>query len=285
MSSALSTKSVFVTGAGRGIGKTIALHLAKVGYTVFGCARGEADLKDLRQESENRIQTSALDVTDSRAVLAWFQNSRKSAPQTQPWGLVTAAGIYGPIGPFIDQDLVAFSQAMDINLMGTLIAVQGFLKLQRDFAQAGSGARLVLLSGGGATKPMPFFSSYAASKAAVVRWGESLAGELIDQKITVNSLAPGAINTKLTQEVVAAGAGLAGAQMYQAAQKQLEGGGQDPLHAAQLSEFLLGPAGGHVTGKLISAIWDPWRELSDPKHAALSKEEYMTLRRISPPGV
>lgn len=283
MSSTLK-KSVFVTGAGRGIGKTIALHLARSGYIVFGCARGTQDLESLNQDSEGKIHTAPIDVTDNAAVQDWFASAHKIAPQAQPWGLVTAAGIYGPIGPFIDQDLQAFQKAMDINMMGTAIAVQGFLQLRRRVAPA-QGARIVLLSGGGATKPMPYFSSYAASKAAVVRWGESLAGELQDQDITINSIAPGAINTQLTQEVITAGAQLAGSAMFQAAQKQLDGGGQDPIHAAELTAFLMGERGGHITGKLISAIWDPWREMSDPKHATLSKDEYMTLRRVVPPGV
>ena len=270
----MKKKLVFVTGAGRGIGRAIALHLASQ-YVVSGCARSTAELESAAQESGGRIRASHVDVTSLEQQQEWMRRE-VSETGAEPWGLVTAAGIYGPIGPFLENDLAEWRQGMDINLYGTMYSVKAFASM---LVSAKLPGRIVLLSGGGATKPMPNFSNYCASKAAVVRWGETVALELIEHGITVNSLAPGAINTKLTQEVLAAGPGKAGRAMYEGARKQAEEGGQDPRRAAELVAYLLGPDAARVNARLISAIWDPWSELHVGDR--LKSPDLYTLRRVA----
>ena len=89
--------------------------------------------------------------------------------------------------------------------------------------------KIILLSGGGATKPMPFLSAYAASKAALVRFGETLADEVRDAGIDVNAVAPGALNTRLLDEVLEAGPAAVGQAFYEQSLKQKA----DRRHAAR----------------------------------------------------
>ncbi len=269
---------VFVTGAGRGIGRHIALHLCKSGYEVVGCARSKKELDSLKTESGGAIRVTSLDVTDPAAQQDWFE-SEIAASKAQPWGLVTAAGIFGAIGSFLDVSLDEWREGIEINLYGSAYSVRSFASILRQKKLPG---RIVLLSGGGATKPMPQFSSYCASKAGVVRWGETVAQELKPLGITLNCLAPGPVNTQLTQNVIAAGPSRAGQAMYDATVKQLSEGGQDPQPAAELTQFLLGDESQAITGRLISAVWDPWKKFSPAKKWDAEPDLY-TLRRVVPP--
>ena len=144
-----------------------------------------------------------------------------------------------------------------------------------------NGGTIVNISGGGATGPRPFFSAYGTAKAGLVRLSETLARETAGSGIRVNCIAPGAMNTNMNAAVLQAGAELAGADEFERAQRQAEAGGTPPDLAAELTVFLASPAGGEINGRLLSAVWDPWREL--PSHAReLASSDIYTLRRIVP---
>ena len=141
--------------------------------------------------------------------------------------------------------------------------------------------KIILLSGGGATKPLPNLSAYAASKAAVVRFGETLAEETRSLGIDVNAVAPGALNTRLLDEVIAAGAEKVGQQFFEQSEKQKAEGGTPLTTGAALCVFLASQESDGITGKLISAVWDPWRDFG--RHLdKLQKTDVYTLRRIVP---
>ncbi len=267
---------VFVTGCGRGIGQAIALHLQKNGFTVSGCSRSLGQLEETSKLSDGKIRVSGIDVTDEKKLESWFDYEISNTEAT-PWGLVTAAGVYGPIGNFTENSWAKWKESLEINLYGTILACKFFTQ---NLIKRNLPGRIVLLSGGGATRPLPNFSSYCATKAAVVRFGETIAYELESKKITVNSIAPGAINTQLTEELIKAGPQKAGKEMYDNALKQKETGGTAPLKAAELTTYLMGENGGSITGKLISAVWDPWGNLH--KDSNLDKSDIYTLRRIVP---
>src|SRR6185436_20968340 len=111
------------------------------------------------------------------------------------------------------------------------------------------------LSGGGATNPLPRISAYAASKAAVVRFAETLAEELRDAHVDVNAIAPGPLNTRLLDEVLTAGPEKVGAGFYERSLKQKEQGGAPLERGAELAVFLGSAASDGITGKLLSALW------------------------------
>ncbi len=103
--------------------------------------------------------------------------------------LVNNAGVYGPLGSIEEIDWQAWVQAIEINLFGSILMCRALLP---HFKSSRYG-KIVQLSGGGATNPLPRISAYAASKAAVVRFAETLAEEVRENGIDVNAIAPGAL--------------------------------------------------------------------------------------------
>jgi len=191
--------------------------------------------------------------------------------------LVNNAGVYGPKGPSELVDLEEWSRALEINLLGTFIPSRFAIAQMK---QKGRG-KIINLSGGGATNPLPRLSAYAASKAAVVRLTETLAEELREFSIAVNAIAPGALNTRFLDEVLRAGPELVGSGFYDKALKQRETGGAPIEKGVALCVYLASAASDGITGKLISALWDPWEKLSDHR-AELANSDIYTLRRIVP---
>ena len=136
-------------------------------------------------------------------------------------------------------------------------------------------------SGGGATTPLPNICSYAASKAAFVLLMETLAEELKPHRVDVNAIAPGALNTRLVDEVLAAGPEKVGAAFFEK-NKQWKEKGATPLDlGAKLAVFLASAESDGITGKLISAQWDPWPTLHEHREE-LAKSDIYCLRRIVP---
>jgi NAD(P)-dependent dehydrogenase (short-subunit alcohol dehydrogenase family) len=141
--------------------------------------------------------------------------------------------------------------------------------------------KIINFSGGGATGPRPNFSAYSASKAAVVRLTETLAEELRPFNVQVNAVAPGAINTGMLEEVLAAGEA-AGVELAAAQSRKTQGGTPIEL-AARLVVFLASGASGSLTGKLISAPHDNWQNWGTEDLARLDGSPWYTLRRMDEP--
>ena len=191
--------------------------------------------------------------------------------------LVANAGIQGPKGPFEENDWTKWMDTIRINLLGTAYCCRVLLPLLK----AAPRGKILILSGGGATKPMPFFSAYSASKAGVVLFGETLAEELKPRGIDVNMIAPGALNTKMLEEVLEAGPKGVGEAYYRAALKQRETGGASMDRAADLCVHLASRECDGITGRLISAPWDNWEQL-EAHRDELAGSDIFTLRRIVP---
>jgi NAD(P)-dependent dehydrogenase (short-subunit alcohol dehydrogenase family) len=191
--------------------------------------------------------------------------------------LVANAGIYGPMGPTENVNLDEWRRTLDVNLFGVLLPARALIP---HFKKAKAG-KMIVISGGGATNPLPNISAYAASKAAVVRLMETLAEELKPHRVDVNAIAPGALATRLVDEVLAAGPEKVGAAFYEK-NKQWKEKGATPLDlGAGLAVYLASAESDGITGKLISAQWDPWRDLR--KHRdELAKSDIYCLRRIVP---
>ena len=275
----MSARRVLVTGASQGIGLAIAHAFAAMGDNVAICARSEdalaAAAAELRERHPDaRIHTRAADVSSEASVDALVDDV-----VTMFGGLdvlIANAGVYGPKGPIEAVDWDAWVDAIRINLLGVVYCARRALPALRRSERG----KIVIISGGGATKPLPFLSAYAASKAGAVRFGETLAEELRDARIDVNMVAPGALNTRLLDEVLDAGPDVVGAAFHAAAVKQRETGGTPLEIGAALCVFLASRAADGITGKLISAPWDPWDRFAAEKER-LEGDVY-TLRRIVP---
>ena len=153
-----------ITGAGRGIGRAIALAYAREGARLFLAARTERELAETAaacREEGATVQPVVTDVAESNQVRDLVGRAVNEAGQVDI--LVNAAGIYGPIGPTADVDVEAWTDAVRVNLFGPLYLCRALLPHMLQRRQG----KIVLLGGGCATAPLPNFSSYAASKAAV----------------------------------------------------------------------------------------------------------------------
>ena len=275
----LDGKRAVVTGASRGLGRAVAEAFLREGASVLICARNTDDLDPtlrlLDESAPGRVFGSRCDVALEADVDALVLETEKRLGGVDI--LVANAGIYGPKGRVEDVEWDEWTETIRINLIGAVYCCRAFLPMLKQT----TGGKILLLSGGGATKPMPFLSAYAASKAGIVRFGETLAHELEPFGIDVNMIAPGALNTGMLDEILEAGPEKVGEAYYKSAQKQKESGGSSVDQATAMCVHLASLAARTITGRLISAQWDPWRRL-ETLSAELTPTDIYTLRRIIP---
>jgi 3-oxoacyl-[acyl-carrier protein] reductase len=141
--------------------------------------------------------------------------------------------------------------------------------------------KIIIVSGGGATNPMPNITAYASSKAAVIRLMESLAHELKPYNIDVNAVAPGALATRLVDQVLNAGPDVVGSEFYDKNVAWKTKGATSPELGAELVYYLAGAESNGITGRLLSAQWDNWKNLSSHLNE-LNTSDIYCLRRIVP---
>ncbi len=239
--------------------------------------RQELKKEDLKQDlKENqKIVVAKCDVSKSNEVEAMISMSLDVLGHVDV--LVNNAGVYGPLGMIDEVEWNEWKRAIEINLYGTACPSQIIFK---HFRKRRYG-KIINLSGGGATSPLPRISAYAASKAAVVRLTETLALEGLDYNIDVNAVAPGALNTRLMTSLLDAGPEKIGDDFFNKMKEISEKGGAPLAKGAELCVWLGSPASDGITGKLISAIWDPWQNLQNFRDDLDGKDIY-TLRRIVP---
>jgi NAD(P)-dependent dehydrogenase (short-subunit alcohol dehydrogenase family) len=281
MSATLEDRAAVITGANQGLGEAIAQAFVQAGASVMLCARDESKLAQVQRKLQGfcktgqRVEVLRADVSKRDDVERLSAAAR--AAFTQVHILVNNAGVYGPKGGIEDVDWEDWVRAIEINLLGSILTARAFLPHFREHHYG----KIIQLSGGGATSPLPFISAYAASKAGIVRFMETLAEEVKTENIDVNSIAPGALNTRLLDEVLEAGPDKVGKSFYERALKQKIEGGAPLQRGAELAVFLASAASDGLTGKLISAVWDPWKDF--PEHLDdLQETDIYTLRRIVP---
>jgi NAD(P)-dependent dehydrogenase (short-subunit alcohol dehydrogenase family) len=276
----LAGRFALITGASQGLGAEIARQYVTNGASLMLCARGADKLAAIQQSlapllaSGARIVTITSDVGEPRDVDMIFEKLRAEFPRLDI--LVNNAGIYGPMGNIEDVDWTEWVDAIRINLLGLVYVSRAAMPLFR----AQRYGKIINVSGGGATNPMPAITAYAASKAGIVRFTESLALECREDHIDVNAIAPGALATRMMDQLLEAGPEKVGQQFFDRMKKiALEGG--TPLDVgAALCVFLGSSESDGITGKLIAAQWDRWEDW--PKHLEeLNASDVYTLRRIT----
>jgi NAD(P)-dependent dehydrogenase (short-subunit alcohol dehydrogenase family) len=281
MTRPLEGRTAIITGGNQGLGLAIARAYVQAGASVMLCARGAEQLDRARAEllplagEKQSVWTEVADVSKPADVTRVVEATLAHSPRLHI--LVNNAGVYGPKGTIESVAWEEWVRAMEINLFGSVLMARAVLP---HFKSHGYG-KIVQISGGGATQPMPRLSLYAASKAAVVRFAETLAGEVKEDGIDVNAIAPGALNTRFLDELLEAGPEKVGQEFYERSLRQKADGGSSPERGAALAVFLASAASDGMTGKLISAIWDPWEGLAAHRDELQTSDIY-TLRRIVP---
>lgn len=281
MTRALEQHCAIVTGASQGLGYEIAKTYIGAGANLLICARDArvldkafGELKALMPAGQSIIAIPA-DVSQVRDATALVDRALTEFGRLDV--IVNNAGVAGPIGPLEELDCVEWQRTVEINLMGAVwlsrAALPHFKRIRR--------GKIIQLSGGGATQPTPMLSAYAASKAAVVRFIETLAQETRDWGIDVNAIAPGALDTRMLNEMLSAGPARLGQGYYDYLLEQKRIGGAPLSKGAELALFLGSALSDGISGRLISAIWDPWEELPGRVEELRATDVY-TLRRVTP---
>jgi NAD(P)-dependent dehydrogenase (short-subunit alcohol dehydrogenase family) len=277
----LAGRAALVTGASQGLGLAIARAYVEAGASVMLCARDERQLDAARADVAalagpgQVVLLRPADVSDERAVDALVGETIERLGGLHV--LVNNAGIYGPMGAIDEVDWREWVRAMEININGSVLPLRAVLP---HFRRQRYG-KVVQLSGGGATNPLPRITAYAASKAAIVRLAESVAVDVQSEGIDVNCIAPGALNTRMMAQLLEAGAGAVGDAFF-ARMKRIADDGGTPLEVgAALAVYLGSAASDGITGRLISAPWDPWETLHE-RRGDLEQSDIYTLRRIVP---
>jgi NAD(P)-dependent dehydrogenase (short-subunit alcohol dehydrogenase family) len=257
--------NIILTGSSSGIGKFLSDSLAAKGHPVCRIAR-----------SSQPGFSFQCDVAD------WPAMQRCADAVGNKWNAVDAliccAGIQEPIGPAMEIDPLAWRKNLAVNLDGTFFAIRAFYPLLRKTPRR---AKVICFSGGGSTGPRENFAAYGVAKTGVVRLVETLAAEWQGQPADINAIAPGAIFTRMTEEVLARGAGLAGRNEFESAGKLSRDNAAKLEKVLGLVETLLSPQSDGVSGRLISAPWDPWQNLAALRDE-LKPSDIYTLRRIVP---
>ena len=265
---------IVITGSSSGIGLKLVAHLTGAGHQVWGFSRRAQPLS--APDPPSLVRHSRGDVSSWESVSAFRRELGSDWAALD--ALICCAAIQGPIGPAVAIDPRDWCATLETNLNGTFYAIRAFHDL---LIRSAARPKIICFSGGGSTSPRPNFSAYAASKTAVVRLVENLAAEWQGEPIDINAVAPGAVDTQMTDQVIALGAALAGEKEYRSA---LEQKAQPQSHKyPELVSFLLSPSSDGITGRLLSAVWDPWRQLASHREDLLSTDIY-TLRRITPEG-
>ncbi len=269
-----------ITGATRGLGKIISKKLWDSKTSIALIAHNEDALKKLADELKPDFREGQIveyftcDLANLEKVTFLIEDikSRFGDPDI----LINNAAVQGPIGPLYENDWGEWQKCLNVSLMAPVLLCRGFIPrmIYKNYG------KIINISGGGATKARPNFTSYATAKCGLVRFTETLGEELKDYGIDVNCVAPGAMRSKMISEIIGAGPRKAGENEYETAMKLLND--DSTLNrAADLVLFLTSDKSDGITGKLISAVWDPWIEL--PEHLEeLGNSDVYTLRRILP---
>jgi 3-oxoacyl-[acyl-carrier protein] reductase len=277
----LAGRFAIITGASQGLGSEIAEQFVAAGASVYLCARSESALQAVTRHVSataregQKVIARVADVSKRRDVDRLVAEALDTFKRIDI--LVNNAGVYGPIGPTHEIDWDAWVDAVNINLIGLAYACRAVTSamIRQRYG------KIINLSGGGATNPLPRMTSYAASKAAVVRLTESLAVDLKVHGIDINAVAPGALDTRLLDQVLNAGPEMVGAEFHERMLKIKQRGGTPLSVGAELVVYLASDESNGITGRLIAAAWDKWPTLHE-RAKDLDASDIYTLRRIVP---
>ncbi len=273
----LKHKNILITGASRGLGYELADYFWKKEANLFLIVRsmeGVADTLTLRpKHPDHRCHYFPCDLSQEEQLLSLVDQLASFSFDV----LINNAAIQGPIGPLWENEWESWKNTLSINLFAPVFLCRAVLP---HFIKQGNRGTIINISGGGATGPRPYFSAYATAKAGLVRFSETLAHEVQGSNIQVNCIAPGPLPTGMLHEVMEAGEQKIGAKEWEGAQKAFDAPGPSFHRVARLCEFLISDGGEQISGRLISALWDPWEDFQLFSQA-LNDPNVYTLRRVA----
>ncbi len=277
--SLLEDRNVLITGASRGLGADLAKAFWSEGAHLILVARSSEKMQDLvaslGPRPGQKILTLQVDLKSPESSFKIFEETKNNFQRLDV--LVNNAGIHGPIGPCWENDWETWKETLLVDLVAPVALCRLFIPLMHGRRRG----KIINLSGGGAAGPRPRFTAYATAKTGLVRFSEILAAETKSLGIDINCVAHGAMVTSLLTEIIEAGPERAGSKEYEQALQIIQSKEDQRRRAVALCLFLASTASDGITGKLISAVWDPWDSLPDHLED-LGETDIYTLRRILP---
>ncbi len=189
-------KAILITGASTGIGQACALHLDRLGFTVYAGVRTEKDADSLDKQGSERLIPVFLDITDPGSIQVAGQDLSDDLKEHGLYGLVNNAGIV-VAGPLEYLPLPELRKQFEINVFGQMAVTQKFLPLLRQGQASFGDARIVNMSSISGRSALPYAGAYSASKHALEALSDSLRLELAPWGIKVSIIEPGAVITPL----------------------------------------------------------------------------------------
>lgn len=272
-------KVIVITGGSEGLGFEAAKFFLNAGAYVAICARSIKGLKSAAASlkglgySDDKLYYENLDVSEEAMVNIFVNNIFKKFHKIDV--LLNNAAIYGPKGFAHTSPMDEWVQAINVNLIGSFNMIRAVVP----YMQVEKYGKIIQIAGGGAASSFPMFSAYSTSKVAVVRLCENISIELAPWNIEINSIAPGALNTRLLDEVLSAGSENTGQDFYLKSLRQKESGGTPLEIPINLIKFLASSESDGISGKFISAPWDKWDIFKDHIDD-LRNSDVFTLKRI-----
>ncbi|PTE10239.1 SDR family NAD(P)-dependent oxidoreductase [Mesorhizobium helmanticense] len=245
---AIAGRHALVTGGGSGVGRAIALALARAGITVTICGRREAALAEVAGESD-RIFGIAADVTDEASMASLYSNAEAARGHFDI--VVANAGMSGS-APAHRTSLADWQRTLDVNLTGAFLTVKPAL--------AGMAARktgrIVFVASTAGLKGYAYVSAYVAAKHGVVGLMRALAAETAKSGVTVNAVCPGFVETEMLEESIQRIVEKTGRSVEEArtslASTNPQGRFIQPEEVAAAVLWLCSDAAGSITGQAIS---------------------------------
>jgi len=258
-----------VTGAGRGLGRAYALGLAAAGMRVAVVARSSDQIGEtvrLIEEAGGMAIAQSADVSDPVAVRRIAEETREKLGPVDL--LINNAGAPGPLGPASEADPDDWWRCFETNMRGPFLCCR---EIVPGMVARGRG-RIINIASGAGTIGIPYMSAYVSSKAALIRFSETLAGELAGTGVTVFSIQPGTVRTSMAEDVLASKEALRWLPWFKTIFDEGQDVSTDP--ATGLVIFLASGKADQLSGRFFMVPEDPAKVVERTEEVK-SKDLYM----------
>jgi len=235
-------KKIIILGSSGAIGSYLTKTLNK-DFHIIATVRKLSDLTVF--DNQKNISPFKVDFSEKNDIKIFLKELKN---EKDIYGLINCYGIQNPIGKFKDIDFSAWEDNLKLNFLNFSFFVHKLLPIAHDVK------KIIAFSGGGATFGRENFSAYAIAKIALYKYIEILSIELEEDKIDLNLIAPGAIKSKMTKQIIECGSSLG--KEYNNASDILSNGGQDKEKILHICRLLLSKESNGLSGRLFAAQWD-----------------------------